>query len=182
MPETFPQPEKNEQEPVRIDLFSPEITAAFEAAPIYAKLGRATARPAVAGEVIDSILSNGHKQTSRTAVEGEVVLTYENGEQVIQEPDVFSSRWEPTEQEGIYRAKGLSRIIPNPTGRDFTVVTHWGLQEGKADYLLAAVYDPANPDVISDDRYAIGREVYETSFAPAEQVYGYIPGQEEPAV
>lgn len=175
----IPNPEHFEHPPVKIDLFSPEITAAFAEATIFAKTEQALVRPAVPGEVITSIPSGNHEQTSRIAKENEVVLTYaSNGEQVIQEASVFASRWEPTEEEGIFRAKGLSRIIPNPTGQDFITETDWGVQENKADYLLACVYDPENPDVISSDRYAIAREVFERTFAPAEQVYGHVPGQE----
>ena len=179
MSEASPKPEIH-KEAVRIDLFSLEITAAFEVATIFAKVERATARQAIPGEVIESIQADGHKQTSRTAKEDEVVLTYESsGEQVIQPVDIFASRWEPSDEEGVFRAKGLSRIIPNPTDGDFITETDWGVQENKADYLLACVYDPENPNAISDDRYAIAREVFEQTFAPAEQVYGYIPGQQK---
>lgn len=176
-----PNPEQLESLPVRVDLFSPEITKAFSNATIFAKVERARVRPAIPGEVIESIPSSGHKQTSRTAVKNELVLTYHSsGEQVIQPQDIFTSRWEPTEEEGVYRAKGLSRIINNPTGRDFITETDWGVQNNKADYLLACVYDPADPDTVGNDRYAIAREVYERTFAPAKEVYGYVPGKQEP--
>lgn len=174
-----PQPEKIEQESVNVDLFSPEITEALSAATIYAKVERATVRPAIPGEVIESIPSNDHKQTTRTATNDELVLTYHSsGERVIQPLDIFETRWEPTDEAGVFRAKGLSRIIDNPTGRDFITETDWGVQNNKADYLIACVYDPASPDIVSNDRYAIAREVYERTFAPVEAVYGYIPGKE----
>lgn len=177
MTEAFPAEQAPQEELLKLDLSTPEMTAAFAAASIYAKTGTVRARPAIAGEQITSILANGHKQTTNTAKEGDLVITTPTNENYILAPDIFGSRYAATEEEGVYRATGMVRAFQNPTGRKIEVMAHWGQpQYGNEDYMLATVYDPNNPDWIGDDRYIIGHEEFLNTYTAPEAVQ--VPAQE----
>jgi hypothetical protein len=159
--------------PKEVDLSTPEWTNKLADAEIYAKKGLVQARQAVPGEVITTTLADGTVETTNTAGENTVIITNPGGEEYIIGVDKFSGRYEPTETEGVYRAKGMSRALKNPTGGDIQVMAPWGeMQFGGPDAMIATVFDPANPDEISDDRYIIGAEEFADTYGTYEEVYG----------
>lgn len=77
--------------------------------------------------------------------------------------DKFAKRYEPTKQPGVYRARGMARIIRNETGTPVDVTPSWGgTQEGDANCYFVSTYDPDNPDEISTDRYLLDENDFAT--------------------
>ena len=83
--------------------------------------------------------------------------------------DKFAKRYEPTSRPGVYRARGMARIIKNETGTSVEVTPSWGgTQEGDANCYFVATYDPNNPDEISADRYLLDENDFATYGLAAE--------------
>jgi hypothetical protein len=81
--------------------------------------------------------------------------------------------YEPTDVEGVFRAKGMVRAIPNPTGQSVEITAPWGEpQYGDAECLFASVYDPAQPDVVGPDRYIIDNDSFLATYGTLQEVYG----------
>ncbi|WP_276962134.1 hypothetical protein, partial [Ferrimicrobium acidiphilum] len=58
-------------------------------------------------------------------------------------PENFAKRYESME-DGSYRAKGMCRAFPNPTGDDVSVTAPWGEeQHGGWDAMFAVAVDQA---------------------------------------
>lgn len=77
--------------------------------------------------------------------------------------DKFAKRYEPTKQPGVYRARGMARIIRNETGTPVEVTPSWGgTQEGDVNCYFVSTYDPDNPDEISTDRYLLDENDFAT--------------------
>ena len=87
--------------------------------------------------------------------------------------DTFRKKYEPTDQEGIFRAKGMGRIIPNNTGEDVEIDAPWGgTQNGDAKCYFCAPYDPENPDDLAIDRRYLLSENDFAAYGPADEVLG----------
>lgn len=173
MAEDFPRTAQDDPTALELDLSTDEMTKKFASARIFAKKGKVQARTAVAGESLQTVLADGTVETSNTAEEGDVIVTNPGGEQYILKPDNFAKRYETTEDDGVYRAKGMARAFTNPTAADIQITAPWGeLQYGGAECMIATVYDPSNPVEISADRYIIGAEEFAATYGPAEEVYG----------
>jgi hypothetical protein len=161
---------KNKQE---LDLSTDEYTERLANAPVYAKKGVVSARQTTEREEVRTTLANGTEETVNVAEEGDVVVTNPSGEQYVLKPDNFAKRYETTDEEGVFRAKGMARAFQNPTGGDIEIMAPWGEpQYGDADCMLATVFDPATPDVIGADRYIIGGAEFRETYAPYAEVYG----------
>ncbi len=89
-------------------------------------------------------------------------------------PDAtFRKRYEPTDQEGVFRAKGMCRIIPNDTGEDVEIDAPWGgSQNGDAKCYFCAPYDPENPEDLAIDRRYLLSENDFAAYGPADEVLG----------
>ena len=89
-------------------------------------------------------------------------------------PDAtFREKYEPTDQEGIYRARGMGRIIPNDTGEDIEIDAPWGgTQNGDAKCYFCAPYDPENPDDLAVNRRYLLSENDFAVYGPADEVLG----------
>ena len=181
MKESFPQPNSGDQEssigmkhrehldnsPQELDLQTGEWTRALAKAPIYRKFGKVRAEVAQGGESLQTILADGTVETTNIANPGDIIVTNPGGERYIIGASNFNLRYEATDENGVFRAKGKARIVPNPTGRPIKIVAPWGEEQfGGPDALIATVYDPNNPDEISANRYIIGRSEFNTTYVP----------------
>ncbi len=167
MNETLDQPREH------IDLSTDEYTAAFAAAPLYAKKSLVKMRAATPGETIVTRLQDGTVETTNTAGKNQVVVTNLGGEEYIIDADKAAKRYEETDEPGVFRATGMARIIDNPTGGDVSVTAPWGEEQlGAADCKFAALYDPTQPEVVSDDRYILGAAEFAETYGLVEEVLG----------
>lgn len=150
--------------PRSVDRKSPEILAVLGSALIYKKSGRVNARRAVAGEVIETVLGSGLKETKNTAAEGDWVLTNLGGEQHIIKDNKFQSRYEPTAEEGVYAAKGYVSAMQNPFGEPIEIMAQWGeLQVGDQNCMIVDVCDAGgNRD---NEPYIIGADEFAATYA-----------------
>lgn len=145
---------------VRIDPTSPEITKALASAPVFRKHIRVSARPAVPGEVIDTTLASGAKETTNTAREGDRVVTNPSGEQYLVSRETFLARYESTDEPGIYAATGFCRAMKNPFATPIEFMASWGaLQVGNENCMIAIVCDKdgnivGDPYIIDSDAFA----------------------------
>jgi hypothetical protein len=157
-----------QQTRVEINTQTPEMTENLSAAPLFEKTAKVQAREAIEGEVIQTVLEDGTVETSNTASAGDVVITNPGGEQYIIGNEKFMSRYEPTEDVGVFKAKGMVRAIDNPTGGDILVIAPWGeVQIGGPDAKILVSVDPENPDaVIGTDRYIIGGQEFLDTYGP----------------
>lgn len=125
-----------------VDRKAPEIATALLAAPLFKKQGQVSARPAVTGEEIVTVLADGTLETRNTAKEGDWIVTNPSGEQYIIPGKKFSFRYEATGESGVYAAKGHCRAIRNPFGEPIEIMASWGeLQTGGEECMIADVCD-----------------------------------------
>jgi len=176
--ETAPESFDESPEYLELDLNSPEMTELFAKAEVYylaeagkyAKSGLVQARQAVPGEQVTTVLEDGTEETTNTAKESQVVITNPGGEKYIIDADKFAQRYQTTEQEGVFRAKGAVRAFRNQTGRPIEITAPWGQpQYGDEHCMLATPYDPGKPDEIGPDRYIIGHEEFLETYASLQQ-------------
>jgi hypothetical protein len=178
--EKSPQPKQK----LELDLSTDEWTERLGGAPVFAKKGKVQARQVAEREEVRTTLADGTEETVNVAEPGDVVVTNPGGEKYVLKPDNFGKRYEATEEEGVFRAKGMARAVANPTGADIEIMAPWGEpQYGGPDCMVATVFDPDQPDVIGGDRYIIGGEEFAATYAPFEEVYGPQTAQqpEQPA-
>lgn len=165
--------EQSLQPKQKLDLSTEEWTERLAAAPVYAKKGIVSARQVAEREEVKTTLADGTEETVNVAEPGDVVVTNPSGEKYVLKPDNFAKRYDATEEEGVFRAKGMARAVQNPTGADVEIMAPWGEpQYGGPDCMLATVFDPEQPGVIGADRYIIGRDEFLATYAPAEEVLG----------
>lgn len=153
--------------PQSLDLQTDEWTQTLAEAPIYKKFGKVHAEVAHGGETLQTVLADGTVETTNTANPGDVIVTNPGGERYIIGADKFNSRYETTDEEGVFNAKGKARITPNATGQPIKIMAPWGEEQfGGPDALIATVYDPENPDEVGADRYIIGRDEFNATYVP----------------
>ncbi len=126
----------------KIDRKSADIMSALAQAPVYAKFGTVNARPAVPGEKITTTLASGAKETDNAAEEGDWVVTNPSGERYVLKEKQFSARYETSELDGVFKAKGSCRAIKNPFGKPIEIMASWGApQTGDENCLIADTCD-----------------------------------------
>lgn len=171
--ESFPRVE-TEPEYLELDLNSPAMTELFAKAEIfylaeagkYSKKGEVHARAAVPGEEITTVLEDGTVETVNTAEENQVVIINPGGEQYIIDGEKFMQRYESTEETNVFKAKGAVRAFRNQTGRPIQIMAPWEQpQLGDEQCMLATPFNPEQPDEISSDRYIIGAEEFDETYA-----------------
>lgn len=117
-------------------------------------------------------------ETTKKIMPGQWILTnpsqvagdYPNNYAV--DGDKFQKRYEPTKQPGVYRARGMARIIKNDTGVPVEITAPWGdPQQGDVDCYFAVTYNPDEPNEISNDRYILSQNDFAT-YGPASEVLG----------
>ena len=150
-------------EPMDFDL----QTVDFTTAPIFEKSAVISAKVANGGEIIETFLADGTKETENTAEAGDMIVTNPGGERYIIKPDTFAKKYEQTDENGTYKAKGMVRALPNPTGKEIKIVAPWGEEQvGSSESLVVVGYDPNNPNEIGDDRYIIGKQEFDDTYKP----------------
>lgn len=192
--------------PLFVDLKSPEYTAKFAQAEIYAKKAtieaeQITAEGLASGAyaskdvrfddatqnyVIDTYVMrerDGQRvaelEDTRPVQVGEWIATnplQQAGDRANNYPipdETFQKKYVSTDQPGVFRAKGMGRIIQNDTGRPVKIEAPWGgEQNGDANCYFCVNYDPAQPDVVDEnDRYILSENDFAT-YAPASEVLG----------
>ena len=89
-------------------------------------------------------------------------------------PDAtFHKRYEPTDELGVYRAKGMARIIQNDTGDTVEIEAPWGgPQNGDAKCCFCAPYNKDDPeDLAEGDRYILSENDF-AAYGLADEVLG----------
>lgn len=148
-----------------VNLLAEEWTERLADAPIYEKTAVVHIRPAVPGELVVTTLADGSRETENTAGEDQVVVTNPGGEKQIVDLEKAVQRYDLTDTPGLFAAKGMVRAIDNPLGRPISIVAPWGgLQHGDAQCKIAAIYDPSTPDLLSTDRYLIGKDEFTKTY------------------
>lgn len=85
----------------------------------------------------------------------------------------FVKRYESTTEAGVFRAKGMARIIRNNTSTDVEIEAPWGgPQTGDANCYFCAPYDRAHPnDLALGERYILSDNDF-AAYGLAEEVLG----------
>ena len=160
----FPQRE-NEAAFEKIDRKVPEILEALADARIFKKQGHVQARPATEGEQIVTTLKSGAQETTNTAKADEWVMTNPSGEQYIISKEKFFSRYEETDEDGIYQAKGHCRAIKNPYGKPIEIMASWGSpQNGDENCMIADTCD-AEGGGMGGEPYLIDAKAFSETYA-----------------
>lgn len=154
-----------------LDLSSEEFTEALRQAQVYAKKTKVEARTAEVQERVTTVLADGTEETTNVAEPGDVIVKNPGGEEYVLKGEKFAKRYEATSEDGVFRAKGIVRAIENPTGEEIVITAPWGeIQHGGPEAIIASILDPEDQDEVSMDRYIIGREEFEETYAPIEEV------------
>jgi hypothetical protein len=149
----------------KVDSKAPEILHALEQAPVFKKQGSVKARPAVEGEVVITTLAGGAEETTNTAKANDWVVTGPSGEQYIISKEKFFNRYEATDQEGVYSAKGHCVAIKNPFGEPIEIMASWGSpQTGDENCMIADTCD-ANGENRGGEPYLIDGKVFAETYA-----------------
>ena len=126
----------------KIDRKALEIMNALANATVFKKQGQVKARPAVVGEDITTTLEGGTKETVNTALAGDWIMTNPSGEQYIISEKKFFARYEATDEDSVYKAKGSCRAVVNPFSKPIEIMASWGSpQTGGADCMIADTCD-----------------------------------------
>ena len=88
-----------------------------------------------------------------------------------QDDKKFHSKYEPTDKEGIYRPKGIARIIPNPFKEPIEIDAEWGKQVGDENCYCCVPYEREDPDLLPADRYLLSENDF-AAYKPAKEVLG----------
>lgn len=148
----------------KIDRKSPKIMEALASATVFKKQGRVRAHRAEAGEKITTTLASGSKETVNTANEGDWIVTNPSGEQYIISREKFESRYEPTDEDGIYGAKGHCRAIVNPFGKPIEIMASWGEpQTGNERCMIADTCDE-NGENMGGEPYLIDADAFAETY------------------
>ena len=86
-------------------------TLSFDDAPFYKKVATVTARPAVDGEKIVTIMADGHDETKNTAKKGDYLVTNPSGEQYLVPGDKFLTKYQLVEGHTYAPIAGPVRVI-----------------------------------------------------------------------
>jgi hypothetical protein len=148
-----------------VDRHDPQIIEALKNAPVYKKKGKVQIEVAQGGEVVKTILADGSEETVNTAKEGQHIVTNPGGERYIIDADLSSKRYSPTEEPGVYEAKGYCVAIDNPYNQPIEMMASWGeMQRGANDCKLADTYNPDTGER-GGEPYIIQREAFENTYS-----------------
>ena len=143
-----------------------DMTDQFMGAAIYAKTLEVIIRPAIPGEVIQTILADGRVETSNIAHEGHLIITNPGGEKYLKSRIKVAAQYTHVSDD-IYRANAFCRALPNYTGREITIAAPWGAdQHGGKDAMLVARYYLDKPDEVDNERFIIGGHEFRSTYSP----------------
>lgn len=148
----------------KVDRKSPEIMEALANAHVYRKQGQVRAHRAEVGEQITTTLASGAKETVNTANEGDWIVTNPSGEKYIISQAKFESRYEPTDEDDVFRAKGHCRAIQNPFGNAIEIMASWGEpQTGDERCMIADTCDE-NGENMGGEPYLIDADAFAETY------------------
>ena len=136
----------------------------------FAKFSRIQAEPAKAGEVVETILKDGTKETVGVAKAGDMIVTNPGGERYIVSGEKFAKRYEAAADlgKGWFKPKGAVqdfRVI----SRDMIIVAPWGekqiLKEG-ASLNVTNIKNYANPDI-----YGVAKGEFADTYKTVRAMY-----------
>ena len=166
--EREPKMEKRENKFQFVERKSPEIIGALAEAPFYKKQGRVEARPAKPDEKITTTLEDGTKETVNKANEGDWIVTNPSSEQYIISKQKFLDRYEATNEDNVYIAKGYCRAIPNPFGKPIEIMASWGSpQTGDERCLIADTCDASGK--CDNEPYLIDADAFTKTYNQVEE-------------
>lgn len=146
----------------------PVIMQGIKEAPVYKKKGTVNAQVAEGGERIETILADGTKETVNTAESGDFIITNPGGEKYIVKPDTFNKRYSPSQEDGVYEAKGYCKAITNPFKEDVKIEASWGeTQTGDSECMFTDTYDPET-GALGGEPYIIEKYAFEETYAKVE--------------
>jgi hypothetical protein len=149
-----------------VDVQTPEFLAVLEAAPIFRKDVIVTARQVSQEEYVKTILEDGTRETSNTALPGNWVVTNPGGESQVLTAEMFDTRYTATEQPGLFQSQGYSKIVKNPFDKPIKIVAPWGeIQVGSLDCYLAIPCDEAGA-FIQTAPYIIDSKSFQVTYKP----------------
>ncbi len=149
----------------RIDLSTEEWTDKLARASLYRKTALVHIRLAIPGERVVTTLADGTEETYNTAGEDQVVITNPSGEQQIVSFEKAVQRYDLTDTPDLFLAKGMVRAIDSPFDHPISIRAPWGApQHGDVGCKIVALYDPYEPDVVSADRYIIGKDEFSETY------------------
>lgn len=136
----------------------------LKASPVFQKQVLVTAEKVNSIQQVITLVNNSYVEAENTAYPGDWIVTNPGGEKYILSEITFKARYDSTEKEGVYRAKGKIKAVLNPYKKDITIIAPWGKeQHGAADCYVAALFD--EEDIISTHRYLIEHEAFHQTYS-----------------
>jgi hypothetical protein len=132
---------------LKIDRHANEIALALDNhGKVYRKIGQVRAKPVSAATLVDTVLSDGTKETTNRAQPGDFIVTGPAGERYVVERETFLARYAPKPGTSMtYIALGFVVAVPNPYSRPIAINASWGeVQYGAADCMIADIFDAAS--------------------------------------
>lgn len=180
-PEAFSLPKGWPGEPIAmprhlVDLHTPEMTARFEQASIYRKHVVVQVEFAVGGEQIRTVLKDGTVETENVANPGDAIISVPDGERYILPAERFPTLYEHVAGDQ-YLSTGTVRAFRSPVEEYVTILAPWGREQYGAppEVWFATPYYPDRPELITQDRYLIGTQVFRDTFVPYQPPSGGPP-------
>ena len=131
----------------------------------YKKTAKVLARPAIPGEVIETVL-DGRLETRKEAGENEVVVKNPGGEVYIVPGPTFRSKYSLLEDNSsedgwkTYEAKGEIWALPNTFGRPIEIQAPWGPMYGDENCWLVLNSE--------GDAYLLADDAKNETYAPVD--------------
>ena len=112
---------------------------------VFEKFGTITARPAVEGEVISTVI-NGVTETTNTAKAGDIIATGVKGESWIIPGEKFPKLYKASAEDE-NQFDPIGRVVGVRSEEDFTFTAPWGeaMICQKGDYIVTSEADDFNP-------------------------------------
>lgn len=130
-----------------------------KAAPVYVKTAKVKAVKVTVDTPLKTVLKNGTMETERIVPAGSYIITNPDGEEYGIDSDKFAAKYDTTNEEGIFLAKGKINAIRNPYKEPISIKASWGeLQHGDSKCWLAVPVD-------SDETpYIIGSNEFDNTY------------------
>lgn len=151
VPSTYKTPEAQEKS-MQIERTSEVITNALSThGDMFAKFGEIRAEVAADVTPVETVLSDGTKETKNVAQLGDFIVTNPGGERYVVKPEKFERLYQKADQEGVFTPRGQVVAVRNPYEKPISMMASWGeLQHGAADCWIADTYNPVNAKKIRE--------------------------------
>jgi hypothetical protein len=149
-----------------VDRKTPDLLEGLNTAQLCKKFGTVQARAAELGEKVTTTLADDIVEVKENiAKDGDWIVQNPGGESYIISGEKFHSRYELTDQDGVYAAKGYCRALPNPFGVDIEIMASWGSPQYGDKFCFIASISDADGN-IDDEPYLIGYAEFQETYAP----------------